>query len=119
MACCPAHDDRHPSLSIRELDDGRLLLHCFSGCDVKSVLSALGLEFDALFPDKPRDHRVGAERRPFLPSDVFEIVRHEVTTVAIIASRMHAARALSEADYYRLYTATVRLDDIGEHAYGR
>ncbi len=23
---CPAHDDRRPSLSVRELDDGRLLV---------------------------------------------------------------------------------------------
>jgi putative DNA primase/helicase len=32
VARCPAHVDRTPSLSIREADDGRLLLHCFAGC---------------------------------------------------------------------------------------
>lgn len=28
QACCPAHDDNGPSLSLREGDDGRVLLHC-------------------------------------------------------------------------------------------
>ncbi len=32
LACCPAHDDRHPTLSVSVGDDGRVLLHCFAGC---------------------------------------------------------------------------------------
>ena len=43
IARCPAHDDKTPSLSIREIDDGRLLVHCFGGCAVDSVLSAVEL----------------------------------------------------------------------------
>ncbi|MEE4208230.1 MAG: toprim domain-containing protein [Parvularcula sp.] len=34
---CPAHDDRRPSLSIRQGDKG-LLVHCFAGCEPKDVL---------------------------------------------------------------------------------
>ena len=30
MAICPNHNDKNPSLSIRETEGGRLLLHCFS-----------------------------------------------------------------------------------------
>jgi len=33
VVCCPAHDDKSPSLAIREVDD-RLLIHCFAGCTV-------------------------------------------------------------------------------------
>ena len=43
MACCPAHDDRNPSLSISEGDDGKVLLKCFAGCGAEAVCSALGL----------------------------------------------------------------------------
>jgi hypothetical protein len=32
-ARCPAHDDRHASLSVSPGDDGRLLLLCHAGCD--------------------------------------------------------------------------------------
>lgn len=40
-ACCPAHDDHSPSLSISTGDDGRLLLHCFAGCDFRDIRAAL------------------------------------------------------------------------------
>ncbi len=43
MACCPAHDDRTPSLGI-SLGRGAILLHCFAGCDQNSVLAALARE---------------------------------------------------------------------------
>jgi len=45
VACCPAHDDRNPSLSVTE-SDNKLLVHCFAGCtqaEVIEALSALGL----------------------------------------------------------------------------
>lgn len=40
VACCPAHDDRNPSLSITDADD-KILVHCFSGCSQDEVLNAL------------------------------------------------------------------------------
>ena len=30
-ASCPAHADKSPSLAIRQVEDGRILLHCFGG----------------------------------------------------------------------------------------
>lgn len=42
---CPAHEDRDPSLSIREKDDGKILIHCHAGCETVDVLSAIGLDF--------------------------------------------------------------------------
>jgi hypothetical protein len=41
MCCCPAHDDRSPSLSVR-IGRTRLLLHCFAGCKAADILRALG-----------------------------------------------------------------------------
>jgi len=40
-ACCPAHDDRVPSLNIQDAGD-RVLIHCFAACDPKAVLEAVG-----------------------------------------------------------------------------
>ena len=41
IARCPAHDDRKPSLSICDADDGRVLVYCFAGCDQSAVIEAL------------------------------------------------------------------------------
>ena len=41
MAQCPAHDDREPSLAIREGRDGKVLLKCHAGCGQWEVVGAL------------------------------------------------------------------------------
>lgn len=51
MARCPAHDDNNPSLSISEGTDGCILLKCFAGCDIESIVAALGLKMSDLMPD--------------------------------------------------------------------
>ena len=40
MACCPAHDDKHPSLSIRDSGD-KVLVFCHAGCTQRDVITAL------------------------------------------------------------------------------
>lgn len=40
MCCCPAHDDRTPSLSV-SLGRKAILFHCFAGCSNEEVLVAL------------------------------------------------------------------------------
>ena len=50
LACCPAHQDQDPSLAIKELQDGRVLLHCWSGCDTKDIVGAIGLDLRCLYP---------------------------------------------------------------------
>ena len=57
-ARCPAHDDDHASLSVKEGDDGRVLLHCFTGCETGDVVAAMGLTLADLF-----DRRPGGEGR--------------------------------------------------------
>ncbi|HUW10622.1 MAG TPA: hypothetical protein VM537_12905 [Anaerolineae bacterium] len=47
-ACCPAHDDSEPSLSISQ-KNGRVLLHCFAGCSNEDIVAALGLTTGDLF----------------------------------------------------------------------
>ncbi len=50
MACCPAHDDREPSLSITDGEKG-VVVKCHAGCDQNSVLDALaGLGVDIRKP---------------------------------------------------------------------
>ena len=58
VALCPAHDDKTPSLSIEQMDDTRILIHCFSSCGAIDVLRAIGLEdFQCLMPDPAVSYR--------------------------------------------------------------
>lgn len=43
IARCCAHDDRKPSLSIKNAN-GKVLIHCFTGCSYESILAALGMD---------------------------------------------------------------------------
>ncbi len=60
-ACCPAHDDRTPSLSISERD-GKVLVHCWAGCSQKDVISALRAM--GLWGSEQRDARPRPAPRP-------------------------------------------------------
>lgn len=51
IACCPAHDDKTPSLAITELQDGRVLVKCFAGCSAVSVVQSVGLTLSDLYPE--------------------------------------------------------------------
>lgn len=53
VARCPAHDDRHASLSVAEGADGRVLIYCHSGCNFDQIVGSLGLSVSDLFPDRP------------------------------------------------------------------
>jgi len=118
MARCPSHEDRLPSLSVRELDDGRILLHCFGGCDVESVLGALGLEFDSLFPEKPQEY-VKGERRPWPAVDVLRALVDESMIVAVAAANLAQHVELTDADRERLMLAAERINAGRTLALGR
>lgn len=49
-ACCPAHENRNPSLSISEASD-RVLIRCFAGCSPQAVVEAVGMSISDLFID--------------------------------------------------------------------
>lgn len=110
MACCPAHADKTASLSIRELDDGRVLVHCFAECSVHDVVAAVGLELTDLFP--PRDdsaHFKKGERRPFPAVDILRAITFESTLVLIAAADLLAGNPFNETDRARLALACSRI----------
>ena len=50
VACCPAHCDREPSLSIGLGEEGQILLNCFAGCPLDKIVEAMGITVAELFP---------------------------------------------------------------------
>ena len=110
LACCPSHEDRSPSLSVRELDDGRVLVHCFSGCAAHEILGAVGMEMANLFPPrKDGQHFKKGERRPFPATDVLRAIAFETTLVLIAAADLLAGKPFNDTDRARLALAISRI----------
>lgn len=109
---CPAHGDKHPSLAIRETDDGVILLHCFAGCDVGSVVGALGMDLSDLYPKNEASNRK-LEKRPFNASDLLILAAWESLLASIIACDISKGK-LNDKD--RLLVAAGRLKNIAEVA---
>ncbi len=100
-------------MSVRELDDGRALVYCFAGCGVEQVLSAVGLEFSDLYPERTPagdgGHRARPERRPFPAGDILRCVAFEALVVAAAAASLMAGHPISLLDRERLMQAVERL----------
>ena len=122
MARCPAHEDRTPSLSIRELDDGRVLLYDLGGCGTDDVLAALGLTMADLYPMRlpgigpARSYPASHSRIP--ARDLLEVVSEDVSLVGIIGADMLAKKTISETDWHRLAQAVARIGAARDHVRG-
>src|ERR1700679_3905360 len=78
IASCPAHEDRSPSLSVRELDDGRALLYDFGGCGTDDVLAAVNLTMADVF-ERPLGHRTRSSQSRIPARDLLELIAAETT----------------------------------------
>ena len=112
IARCPAHADRSPSLSVREKGDGLVLVRCFAGCEVQSVIDAVGLTFSHLYPDSPVSHRV--RRINNNARDLLSMARHESMIVALAGEDLINGKPLNEADQTRLIEAVKRIRTLAD-----
>lgn len=79
VAHCPAHDDATPSLSIREADDGRVLVHCHARCTYTEIIAAIGIKPSETFASSDRSRErmpaKGASRSKMTAEQAQEIYR--------------------------------------------
>ena len=108
-ACCPAHEDKTPSLHIKETDDGVILIHCFSGCTPQNILANVGLDMNDLFP-KPLGH-FSPIRRPYPAAEVLRAISFEALVVANSGSQLLNGKPLNFVERERLMTAISRLQE--------
>lgn len=109
LALCPGHDDRHPSLSVRVIED-RLLIHCWSGCSAYEIVRGAGLELSDLFPRRNPDpaFRPRPVRRPFPAADILRALSLEITFIAVVAADLAEGKLLEPDDRDRLMLAADR-----------
>jgi hypothetical protein len=120
QACCPAHKDKTPSLGVREVEDGRIMIRCFAGCGAAEILDALGMNFSDLYPKKQiKGHSAKSIPKPWSASDVLRALPQEVLIVCQCAQQLVNGRALTVQDHDRLRLAASRLlggYDVCRHA---
>ncbi|WP_258192406.1 hypothetical protein [Nitrosospira multiformis] len=86
-----------------------MLIRCFAGCEAPSILSAVGMEFQDLFPPRGLGHHVKRERYPFPAADILYAIGFEALIVATTASSILAGEPLNAADRERLALAVCRI----------
>ena len=108
IASCPTRHDKTPSMTIRELDDGRVLIHDFGGSSPHEILDSIGLSFSDLFPES-LTHHGKPERRPFFASDLLKTIAFETLIIAHAASLMAKGELINCRDRARLMLAASRI----------
>jgi hypothetical protein len=108
-ARCPAHEDKGPSLSVKELPDGRVLLHCFAGCAAIDVLGAIGLDFSSLFPERTEFQSALKKPRLLTATQALELLSHESLIVSIVAHDIGVRKKFKPEDLDRVAKAYGRI----------
>jgi putative DNA primase/helicase len=93
-APCPAHDDRTPSLSIRDAEDGKILVHCHAGCDQEQVIAALRKL--GLWNENNYRRRSPASRHALVEQQQGQDARRSKAALAIWQSAKPARGTLAE-----------------------
>jgi putative DNA primase/helicase len=135
-ALCPAHDDRHASLSVSVGDAGGIVVHCHAGCATEAVMASLGLRMTDLAgqprlvatypyqgPDgavlytkerwQPKDFRI----RPGLPATAQRVIYNLPTVLWAVANGQPVYVVEGEKDVEALravgVVATCNVDGAG------
>lgn len=119
-ACCPAHEDKSPSLSIRQADDGRILMHCFAGCSIQAITAAVGMDVGDLFPPDEKRRNYADPAKPLKPAfyatDLMRVIHFEATIVQIVAFDISEGKKVSETDRQRVRLAYERITEAMSYA---
>jgi hypothetical protein len=118
-ACCPAHEDKSPSLSVRENTDGAVLVHCLAGCSADAVVAALGMDMAALYPPRAKSGRE-PQRQPRLltAGQALELLDNEANLVAVAAGNIANGVTLTQPDLDRLLVAAGRVSWLRSESIG-
>ena len=117
LSRCPAHDDRSPSLAIKDGDDGRVLIHCFAGCETEDVLSAIGMTFSDIMPERVgTKHSYRPVHNRISPRDVLATLDHESLVVAMIGADFIKRQSLDDATWKRLASSVNRINSARAQA---
>lgn len=114
IACCPAHQDKSPSMTIREVEEGKLLIHCFAECSVENIIGAIGLDFADIMPDKVDDVIRKSRKIPFSPADVLACVKADAGYLYLIMCELDKGNIFTQDQILKAKKAAARIYSAAE-----
>lgn len=117
MACCPVHQERNPSLSIKD-DNGKIIMMCFGcGANGVDVAGAIGVDLSELFP--PKDIYDASTNHPqsrqyFHAADILKALETETLVIYMIAKDM-LTNGINQETFDRLSLAIKRVQIAKEY----
>ena len=111
LALCPAHPDRSPSLAIKQTDDGKILIHCFAGCQVTDIVAAVGLELSDLMPNDPA-YKKGSKPSAFNKYELFDRLAFEAVILSLAIRQLLNGEMLEQSDLSRVAQAENVINSI-------
>lgn len=117
MASCPCHDDRTPSLSIRD-HSGTILIHCFSQqCSPADICGAINFDIKDLFPPSENfDASTHKQRRLYHDAPrALEALAFEALVLQVIANDMLKNGSIEPGERDRLAQSSCRINAALEY----
>ncbi len=108
IAKCPAHDDRRPSLSIRQSDTGAILAYCWAGCTIDAIAAAAGLNVADLFPPRLPDVHSARPRASAL-TPLLATFELDLLIVQILLADLAKAKPIADVDRATAKAAAARV----------
>ena len=114
IAKSPTRNDKTASLSIRQTDDGSILLHDFGGASYFEIIAALGLQPIELIPEHlrhARDTAPNARRAPPIPwADAYAAIAFQSSIVLVCAEDVTQGKALNDVALNQLANAVAVIE---------
>ena len=122
---CPVHNDKNASLGIKFSED-KIIMNCFAGCSVESILEAIDLTWADIMPDnvdeewKPNAKgtdmiNIRKKRMRFNPYAILKSMQDDYLYIMLSAIEVRKGNELAEEDKDRLYKIAMKHKEIYEY----
>jgi hypothetical protein len=91
-----------------------VLIHCFAGCDIQNILSAVGLTLDDIIPE--RIDMLKPTGKAFNPYAILKSMKDDALFVYMCASHIEKGEQLEETDKEKLLKTVQKLREAYDYA---
>jgi hypothetical protein len=112
VACCPAHNDRTPSLQISETQEGIILIKDFGqDCNIGQIASAIDVNVSDLFPENTKSkYHAPIKRARFDAAHILQCLAQDTRFVFMCAKHIATGEPLLNSDQKELLAAYARIE---------